>query len=92
MTDHTPGPWNVDAAFMRLLRGMQGAPAAAADEIDRLRNVNADVLAALEEIRNGRIPQVCEMYEICDHIGCAASYAAFAIADAAITKAKGVAE
>lgn len=31
-----------------------------------------------------RRPQVCENFEMCDHIGCTASYEAFAIADAAL--------
>ena len=42
-----------------------------------------DVLAALEEVKE-RENQVCEGYELCRHVGCAASYTAFAIADAAL--------
>ncbi len=44
------------------------------------------VLAALEEVKE-RKNQVCEGYELCEHVGCAASYAAFAIADKALADA-----
>src|SRR3990167_1106529 len=44
----------------------------------------ARLVEALKEIRDGRKPQVCAEYEICIHEGCRASYAAFAIADAAL--------
>lgn len=45
---------------------------------------NKQLCAALVEIRDGRKPQVCAEYEVCSHEGCAASYEAFAIADAAL--------
>lgn len=55
--------------------------------IDMLAEANADrgrLRKALEEIRDGRKPQVCHEYEFCTHEGCQASYAAFAIADIAL--------
>jgi hypothetical protein len=41
---------------------------------------------ALLEVRNSRIPQVCDQYEICEHDGCKASYEAYVIADKALTE------
>jgi len=53
--------------------------------IAELEAENKRLRAALEEIRDGRKPQVCSLFEICTHEGCNASYAAFAIADAALS-------
>ena len=55
-----------------------GVPQAGmAQEIERMR-------VALVEIKDGRIPQMCPEFEICEHEGCRASYAAFAIAEQAL--------
>ena len=43
--------------------------------------------SALIEIRDQRLPQVCQEFELCTHEGCRASYEAFAIADQAVRKA-----
>jgi len=53
-------------------------------EIWRLKNENAKLRVALEEIRDGRFPQVCAEYATCQHEGCNASYVAFVIADIAL--------
>lgn len=61
--------------------------------LDILTN-NAETIRRLEEalleIKNGRIPQVCEEFELCTHVGCAASYAAYYLADEALRNEKHV--
>jgi len=52
--------------------------------IDELETENALFRLALEQIRDGRFPQVCAEYATCQHEGCNASYAAFVIADIAL--------
>lgn len=42
---------------------------------------------ALQEIRSEG--KVCEQYEICSHVSCSSSYAAWAIADAALASPSG---
>lgn len=56
---------------------------AIAQERDALRAHVAHLAAALREIKDRPI-QVCAEFETCTHVVCAASYAAFAIADAAL--------
>ncbi len=50
---------------------------ASAREVERLRE-------ALLEIRNDE-GRVCDVYELCDHVACASSYAAWVIADMALS-------
>ncbi len=47
------------------------------------RNINEQMLAALEEIRRD-CGHVCELFEICTHRACSSSHAAWEIADAAL--------
>ncbi len=67
-------------------RPLQGTPA-----IDVALELTPKLLAALEEVKE-RKNQVCEGYELCEHVGCAASYAAFAIADKALADARAALE
>ena len=62
------------------------APAGNADkgnEIDELERGLSLLTAALREIRNKQ-GKVCTQYTTCEHAACASSYAAWAIADAAL--------
>lgn len=57
--------------------------AALTAECDRLRDERDRYRTALETITRD-YGQVCEEYEVCDHRACAASYGAWATADAAL--------
>lgn len=55
------------------------------EKTQKIRQLSFELYAArvaLREIKDGRRPQVCAEFELCTHEGCAASYAAYAIADA----------
>ena len=52
-------------------------------ELLALRAENARLEGALQEIRRDQ-GVVCWNFELCDHVGCASSYASWAIADAAL--------
>lgn len=52
-------------------------------ELGRQLADNRDLRAALQRIHD-KCGQVCNKFELCDHLACNASYTAWAIADAAL--------
>lgn len=58
------------------------------EDYDRLVAENDALRAALTQIRDSE-GKVCEEYETCEHASCRSSYAAWAIADAALAPARG---
>ena len=52
-------------------------------EVSALKTENKKLRDALQEIKD-KYGKVCEGFELCKHESCASSYAAWAIADAAL--------
>jgi regulator of replication initiation timing len=77
----------IDRALLHVEQ-LQSENATLRDRLAKAEARERELRAALQRIKNDE-GRVCNQYEICDHVACNSSYAAWAIADAALAPRSG---